>query len=119
MAKLKEEIIQKGDDLTEQEEIKVLLSAAKQRFDAIDLYKKGGRFDLVENESKELLIINTYLPKQLSPDKLVTLVKSAIKETGATTVKDIGKVMPVIMKKVAGRADGKIIQQIVRDKLGE
>ena len=119
LAKLKEEIIQKGDDLTEQEEIKVLRSAAKQRFDAIDLYKKGERFDLVENESKELLIINTYLPKQLAQDELVTLVESVIKETGVTAVKDIGKVMPVIMKKVAGRADGKIIQQIVRDKLGE
>ena len=119
LAKLKEEAIAKGDNLSEQEEFKVLQRAVKQRKESIDLYTKGDRDDLASSESKELSIIESYLPKQLSQEELVTMVNTVIKETGAKSLKDIGKVMPVIMSQVAGRADGKIIQQLVREKLGE
>lgn len=119
LAKLKEAIIAKGENLSEQEELNVLQTAAKQRKEAIALFRKGSRDDLVRAESKELSIIESYLPKQLSQEELVTLVDAVIRETGATTLKDIGKVMPVIMSQVAGRADGKMVQQLVREKLGE
>jgi len=119
LAKLKEAIIAKGENLSEQEELNVLQTAAKQRKEAIALFRKGGRDDLVRAESKELSIIESYLPKQLSQEELVTRVDAVIRETGATTLKDIGKVMPVIMSQVAGRADGKMVQQLVREKLGE
>jgi len=119
LAKLKEGTIAKGDELSEQEELKVLQTASKQRKEAIDLYRKGGRNDLVEAESNELSIIESYLPKQLSREELISIVDNVIKETDASTLQDIGRVMPVIMSQVAGRADGKMIQQIVREKLGE
>lgn len=119
LAKLQEEAIAKGDDLTEKEELKVLFKAAKQRKEAIELYRQGGREDLVSAESKELAIIESYLPKALTPEELGVMVENAMRELGAGSLSDIGKVMPVIMREVAGRADGKMIQQMVREKLGK
>ncbi|MBC8174246.1 MAG: GatB/YqeY domain-containing protein [Candidatus Marinimicrobia bacterium] len=117
LAKLKERHISKGEDLTEAEELKTLQTAAKQRKESIEAYNKGGRQDLAEAESRELSIIESYLPEQMSESELQSIIESVIQETGATSMKDMGKVMPAIMKQVAGKADGKIIQQIVTGKL--
>lgn len=117
LAKLKEGAIAKGGTLSEAEEIKVIQSAAKQRREAIEMYEKGGRKDLVRSEEAELKVIETYLPEKLSEDQLTAIVDRVIGETGATSMRDMGKVMSAVMQEVAGQADGKQIQQLVREKL--
>ena len=117
IGKLKYRYIDKGDKLTEQEEIKVIQSLAKQRRESIEMYKKGGRNDLVETETKELSIIEKYLPKAMSEEKVRRLVRKTVKETGAESMSDLGKVMPLVMKKGAGKVDGKIAQEIFRELL--
>ena len=97
--------------------IRLVQTAAKQRKEAIDLYKKGDRQDLVDNEQAELDLLETYLPQMMSEVEIISLVDEIVAETGAKTLSDIGKVMPVVMQKSAGRADGKLVQKIVRDKL--
>ena len=117
IGKLKYKYIDKGDKLTEQEEIKVIQSLAKQRRESIELYKQGGRNDLVETETKELSIIEEYLPHAMSEEEVCWLVRETVKETGAESMSDLGKVMPLVMKKGAGKVDGKIAQEILRDLL--
>tara|TARA_B100000315_G_scaffold260919_1_gene327346 strand:- start:8322 stop:8768 length:447 start_codon:yes stop_codon:yes gene_type:complete len=116
-AKLKDRKIDKGEALTEAEEIKVLQTAAKQRKESIELFKQGERQDLVKAESEELAIIEEYLPKQMSEEEVTILVKKSLQESGASGPADMGKVMSVIMKEVAGRADGKMIQKLVMENL--
>jgi hypothetical protein len=110
--------IDKQDDLTSEEEINILNSAAKKCRESIQAYENAGRNDLAEKEKKELNVIMSYLPEQLSDEEIVQSVDQVIQETGASGIKDIGKVMPVVMGKLKGRADGKKINQIVREKLG-
>ena len=117
IGKLKYKYIDKGDKLTEQEEIKVIQSLAKQRRESIEMYKKGGRNDLVETETKELSIIEEYLPQAMSEEEVRRLVRETVKETGAESMSDLGKVMPLVMKKGAGKVDGKIAQEILRELL--
>ncbi len=117
LATLKDKKINKRDDLTEAEIIKTLQSLAKQRKESIDLYQKGGRTDLAETEQKELDVIEGYLPKMMSEDDVKALVQAAIEEAGASSMADIGKVMPIVMKKGAGTLDGKLAQRIVRELL--
>tara|TARA_B100001245_G_scaffold53786_1_gene36139 strand:+ start:1162 stop:1605 length:444 start_codon:yes stop_codon:yes gene_type:complete len=117
IGKLKYKYIDKGDKLTEQEEIKVIQSLAKQRRESIELYKQGGRNDLVETETKELSIIEEYLPQAMSEEEVRRLVRKTVKETGAESMSDLGKVMPLVMKKGAGKVDGKIAQKILRELL--
>tara|TARA_Y100000815_G_scaffold100209_2_gene88926 strand:+ start:212 stop:655 length:444 start_codon:yes stop_codon:yes gene_type:complete len=117
IGKLKYRYIDKGDKLTEQEEIKVIQSLAKQRRESIEMYKKGGRNDLVETETKELSIIEEYLPQAMSEEEVRRLVRETVKETGAESMSDLGKVMPLVMKKGAGKVDGKIAQEILRELL--
>ena len=119
IGKLKYKIIEKGEKITEQEEIKVIQSLAKQRKDSIEMYKKGERSDLVEIESTELSIINEYLPQALSEEEVKSLVKDSVEESGAQSIADLGKIMPIIMKKGAGRVNGKLAQQILREILSE
>ena len=119
IGKLKYKIIEKGEEITEQEEIKVIQSLAKQRMDSIEMYKKGERSDLVEIESTELSIINEYLPQALSEGEVKSLVKDSVEESGAQSIADLGKIMPIIMKKGAGRVNGKLAQQILREILSE
>lgn len=97
--------------------IKLVQTAAKQRKEAIDLYQKGGRQDLVDNEKAELVLLEAYLPQMMSALEVADLVTSVLNETGAKSISDIGKVMPLVMQRAAGRADGKLIQQLVRTKL--
>ena len=117
IGKLKYRYIDKGDKLTEQEEIKVIQSLAKQRRESIEMYKKGGRNDLVETETKELSIIEEYFPQAMSEEEVRRLVRETVKETGAESMSDLGKVMPLVMKKGAGKVDGKIAQDILRELL--
>lgn len=117
LAKLKDRRIEKRDDLTEAEELKVLQSLAKQRKESIKMFNDGGRMDLVEQEEKELEIIERYLPQMLSDDDIKNIVKESIAEAGAQSLSDIGKVMPLVMKKGAGRIDGKKAQVFLRELL--
>ena len=117
IGKLKYRYIDKGDKLTEQEEIKVIQSLAKQRRESIEMYKQGGRNDLVETEAKELSIIEEYLPQAMSEEEVRQLVRETVKETGAESMSDLGKVMPLVMKKGAGKVDGKLAQEVLRELL--
>jgi len=117
IGKLKYRYIDKGDKLTGQEEIKVIQSLAKQRRESIEIYKQGGRNDLVETETKELSIIEEYLPQAMSEEEVRRLVRETVKETGAESMSDLGKVMPLVMKKGAGKVDGKLAQEVLRELL--
>ena len=97
----------------------VLLTAAKRRKEAIEMYEKAGRNDLVAQEQRELEIISAYLPKQVSREEVAEIIKSIIGQVGATSSKDFGKVMPLAMKELKGKIDGKIVQEIVKQQLGE
>ena len=106
------------DSLTEEQEIELLAQQAKQRRDSIDQYQKAGREDLAEKEQQELAIIETYLPKQLDDAELEQILAQIIKDVGASSPKDLGKVMGTAMKQLKGKADGKKIQEMVKSKLG-
>jgi hypothetical protein len=105
------------DSLTESQDMEVLVQAAKQRREAIEQYRLAGRNDLAENEAQELAIIEEYLPRQLSDDEVTAVVDEIIASVGATSVKDLGKVMGPAMQKLKGQADGQKIQSIVKEKL--
>ena len=117
LSTLKDKKIEKREDLTDVEAIKIIQNLVKQRKEAADIYKENGRNDLMENENAELEILNSYLPQMMSEDDLRVLVKKVVEETGASSLSDIGKVMPEVMKQSAGKADGKMAQSIVRDLL--
>ncbi|ADU96496.1 GatB/YqeY domain-containing protein [Thermovibrio ammonificans] len=109
--------IEKRGELTDDEIVQLLMRYAKQRREAIEMYEKGGRPDLVEKEKAELAVVESYLPKQLSEEELVELVKQVIAEVGASSPKDMGKVMKAVMPKVKGRADGSLVNRIVKELL--
>jgi uncharacterized protein YqeY len=104
-------------ELAQDAELKLLTKAAKQRKDSYDLYTGQKRDDLAKIEKDELEVINNYLPKQLSEDELKTELKKIIEQTGASEPKDMGKVMGVASKQLAGKADGKTISQVVKTLL--
>jgi len=114
---LKDAAIAKRAELTEEEELAVLVSAAKKRRESIKAYSDAGRKDLADKEQRELDVIQSYLPEALSSEELEKIVEEVIDEVGAQTMKDMGKVMPVVMAKVKGRADGKQVNELVRKKL--
>lgn len=105
-------------EITADDELSVLTAAIKKRKEAIELYEKGGRTDLVAQERRELEIITTYLPKQLSREETEQIIQRIIGETGASSAKDFGKVMPLAMKELKGKVDGKLVQELVKAKLG-
>jgi uncharacterized protein len=107
-----------GDALTDEDVTKLLRSQMKQRRDSIEQYQKGGRQDLVDKEQAEVAIIETYLPQGASQEDIDRAVGSAIAETGASSMKDIGAVMKAAMAKLAGKnADGKAVSETVKSKL--
>lgn len=105
-------------ELIDDEVMDVVVKEAKKRKESIDVYKQGNREDLAQKELKELEIIQTYLPKQLSEQELEKIIDEAIKTTGASTVKDLGKVMGLVSKETKGSADSGLISNIVKKKLG-
>jgi len=117
ISKLKDKQIEKRDDLSEEEEIKILQTLVKQRKESIDLYEKGGRSELVAIEKQEMDIINSYLPKMMSEDIIKDIVKNVIDSTGASTMSDMGKVMPEVMRQGKGLIDGKTAQKFVSEML--
>ena len=117
IGKLKAAKIDKGESLTNEESLKILKSAAKQLKESIDQYQKGGRDDLAEKEAFELTLLEKYLPEQLSEEQIRQTVKNIVKNTGAGSMLDMGKVMGATMQELAGSADGKIVQKIVQEEL--
>ena len=106
------------DTLTESQETEVLVQQAKQRREAIEMFRQAGRDDLVEQQVQELAIIEEYLPKQLSDEEVGVVVDEVVASVGATSIKDMGKVMGPVMQQLKGKADGQKIQAIVKAKLG-
>lgn len=107
-----------GSEITADEEISTLLTAAKKRKEAIEIYRQAGREELARQEEQELEIINTYLPKQLSKEEAETIIRGIVAQSGAASLSDIGKVMPLAMKELKGKIDGKLVQEIVKQCLG-
>jgi hypothetical protein len=105
------------DSLTPEQEMEALMQQAKQRRDAIEQYRQAGREDLAESEAAELVIIEEYLPQQLSEDEIAAVVDEVMAQVGAISPKDMGKVMGPVMQQLKGQADGKKIQEIVKAKL--
>jgi len=103
--------------LTDEQEIEVLVSLAKKRRDAIEQFTAGNRPDLAETELAELTVIEEYLPEPVSDDDLRAIVEDIVAKTGATSMKDIGKVMGLAMKALKGKADGTKVQEIVKSLL--
>ncbi len=120
-AAIKNKEIEKGGTsykLSDKEVLEVIATAIKQRKDSIEQFTKGHRQDLAEKEKKELEILQSYLPPQMSDEEIKAEVKKAISETSAASQKDIGKVMKVLMPRIAGRADGAVVNRIVRELIG-
>ncbi len=118
LAKLKDKRIEKRDDLSEAEAIKVLQTLVKQRKESVELFEKGGRPELAASENREIDILNSYLPQMISEDEIRNIVQTVIDEVGAVSMADLGKVMPQVMERGKGLIDGKTAQQFVREILG-
>lgn len=103
--------------MSDEEVMDVILSEAKKRKESIESYKKAGRDELAKKEKDELVILMEYLPEPMSEDEIKSEVKKAIEETGAKDIKEMGKVLGVLMPKVKGRADGQTVSRIVKDEL--
>ena len=106
------------ETLTEAQELEILIQLAKQRRDSIEQYQKAGREDLAEQEQAELAIIEEYLPKQLSDEEVSVIIDEIITQVGASSAKDMGKVMGQAMQRLKGQTDGKKVQELVKAKLG-
>jgi uncharacterized protein YqeY len=119
MALIKNREVEKRGPLTHAELLQAIVVSCKQRQEAIEQYKRGGRQDLVDKESAELEILQSYLPKPLTSEELQAMVLEAIGEVQATSLKEMGKVMGVLMPKVTGRADGKMVNTLVREALSK
>ena len=111
--------VEKGRDLDDAEVLQVVASLVKQRRDSIEQFTSAGRTDLVEKETAELTVLQAYLPAAATPEEIDAAVAEAIAETGASSPKDMGKVMKAVMPKLAGKnADGKAVNEAVRRTLG-
>ena len=117
-AALKNRQIDKRRELTDDEVVETVRSLIKQRRDSIEQFEKGGRQDLVEKERAEITVLEVYLPAQMAQDELEALVRDAIAQSGAQGAKDMGKVMKALVPLVAGRADNKLVSDLVRKALG-
>ena len=106
-----------GYEATDEDIMNVIQKEAKQRKDSIEQFTTGGRPELAENESKELAMLQVYLPEQMGEEEIRGLVQEAISQTGATSAADMGKVMGALMPKTKGKADGGLVSKIVREEL--
>ncbi len=110
------ELLKEADDA---EVMKIIATSIKQRKESVEFYDKGGRKDLVEKETREIEVLEAYLPPQMNREDLVSLIEEIISEVGALGVRDIGKVMKNLMPRVTGRADGKEVSDLVREILSK
>ena len=117
ISKCKNKSIATGKPLEDSEVMKVLQTAAKQHKESIKLYKQGERNDLVNQETAELNIVEADLPSMMTEDEIKLIVSSVIEETGASSMADFGKVMPQVMKKGAGKIDGGVAQNLLKELL--
>ncbi len=113
-AAVKNKEIEKGAALSDEEIHGVLMTMAKQRRDSIEQFSKGGRQDLVEIEARELPIIQSYLPEQLTEEEVKEIIRDTVKEIGVQGPQDMGKVMKSVMAKVKGQADGRLVSELVK-----
>jgi uncharacterized protein YqeY len=114
--------IQKGGagyEATDEDVLSVIQREVKQHKDSIEQFKNGNREDLVEKETKELELLQKYLPEQMGEEEISKLVAEAIAQTGASSPQDMGKVMAALMPKVKGKADGGLVSKIVREQLAK
>jgi uncharacterized protein YqeY len=117
-AALKNKQIDKRRPLTEEEVIETVRSLIKQRKDSIEQFAKGGRQDLVDKETAEVAALEGYLPQQLSREELEGMVRDVVAQTGAQGARDMGKVMKALLPVLGGRADGKLVSELVKNALG-
>lgn len=118
-AAVQNEQIELGHDLNSNEEIAVMAREYKQRKESLDEFEKAGREDLINQAKNELSIVEKYMPKQLSKDEVTKIVKEVIGELNASSMKNFGQVMGSVMPKVQGQADGKLVNQVVKEQLSK
>ncbi|MCD4691066.1 GatB/YqeY domain-containing protein [bacterium] len=111
--------IELGRDLKDEDAVEVLSRVAKRHRESIEQFSSAGRDDLVANENIGLAVVSEYLPEQLNEDALASIVDEALRESGATSMREIGLVMKAVMPKVKGRADGKVVKAMVQMRLAE
>ncbi|MFQ5903725.1 MAG: GatB/YqeY domain-containing protein, partial [Candidatus Binatia bacterium] len=104
-------------ELTSEEVLKIISSLCKQRQEAIEYFRKGGRVDLEEKEKAELVVLRRFLPQALSEEEVRSLIRSSIEEVGAKGVQDLGRVMKQIMPKITGRTEGKRVSELAKEML--
>ena len=117
LAAIKNEEIKFRRELTSEEIQRTIATLCKQRLESIELFKKGGRSDLVEKEQAELKVLQRFLPEPLSDDEIISAIRITIRESGAQGLQDLGKVMKEVMPKVSGRSDGKRVNELAREIL--
>lgn len=119
LAAVKNAEIEKRGELTDEDAIALLQRQAKRMNESIEQFRAGNREDLAVREGRQLAILKRYLPAELSDEELAAMAREAVRETGATTAKEMGKVMPLLVQRVAGRADGKRVSTAVKVALAE
>jgi len=103
--------------LSEEEELQVLQRERKRRVEAAEAFREGGREERAEAEERELVVLEDYMPEQLSEEEIEEIIDDVISEVGATSIRDMGRVMAGVMHQVSGRADGSTVNQLVKEKL--
>ena len=117
VSKLKDQQIKLRKDISDEEALKVIKTLVKQRKESAQIFLNAGREELAEKENLETSILEKYLPKMISDDEIRALVEGVVKEIGAKDLSDIGKVMPLVMKRGKGKVDGKLAKDILRELL--
>ncbi|MFQ5988460.1 MAG: GatB/YqeY domain-containing protein [Candidatus Methylomirabilales bacterium] len=117
LSAIKNREVEKRGQLTEPEILQLIVRECNQRREAIQQFRQGGREDLIRKEEAELQVLERFLPESMTPEELTAKVKEAIAATGVSSVKDMGKVMAYLMPQVAGRAEGKVVSQLVKQEL--
>lgn len=117
-AALKNKQIDKKRPLTDDEVLETIRSLIKQRKDSIEQFARGGRQDLVDKETAEVAVLEVYLPKAMAQEELEAMIRDAVSQTGAQGAKDMGKVMKALVPLLAGRADNKLVSELVKKALG-
>ena len=117
ISKLKDQQIKLRKDISDEETLKIIKTLVKQRRESAEIYSKAGREELAEKENFEINILDNYLPKLMSDEDVLSLIKKIVDETNAKDLSDIGKVMPLVMQRGKGKVDGKIANRILRSLL--
>ena len=117
ISKLKDQQIKLRKDISDEEALKIIKTLVKQRKESAKIYSKAGREELAEKENFEISILDNYLPKLMSEEDVLSLIKKIVNETNAKDLSDIGKVMPLVMQRGKGKVDGKIANRILRSLL--